>query len=167
MDVFEQITQGAKYQLDIFDGLVKIEGRILSPSECEAAGLVSAMIAGEVFKQKKNAEIQHAQAMAEKVQNGEQDTEAILSLLNTIRPETLEKLATREEQIVKKSVLRCSKDNGATWEHLTLVDAVDQQDAKRNRLWIGMIYPEDRKNIVERALNGHKEASERLKTFRK
>ena len=166
MDVLEQITQGAKYQLDIFNGLVKIEGRILSPSECEAAGLVSAMIAGEVFKQRKDAEIKHAQAMAEKVQQGEQDPDVILALLNTIKPETLEKLASREEEIVKKSVLRCSKDNGVTWEHLTLVDAVDQQDAKRNRLWIGMIYPEDRKNIVERALNGHKEAAERLKNFR-
>ena len=166
MDVFEQITKSARFEVDIFDDLVRVEGRILSPAECEAAGLVSAMIAGEVFRQRKAAEIRHAEAMAAKIQAGDTDPDAIMSLLNTIRPETLEKLAQREEQIVKKSILRCSKDRGETWEPLILVDAVDQQDAKNNRLWIGMIYAEDRKKIVECALNGHKEASDRLKNFR-
>lgn len=166
MNILEEIAKTSHYEIDIFNGLVKIQGRILSPAEVESVGLASAMIASEVFKNKNKAQFEYAQKMAKKIQDGEQDNESVLSLLETIKPETLERLAKREEDIVKKTVLRCSKDNGVTWEPLILVDAVDQQDGKRNRLWVGMIYPEDRKNIVERALNGHKEASAKLASFR-
>ena len=46
------------------------------------------------------------------------------------------------------------------------MSVVDQQNAKQNRLWVGMLRSEDRKAILNRAMSGHKEASERLKSFR-
>ncbi|MEM7070301.1 MAG: hypothetical protein AAF403_00900 [Pseudomonadota bacterium] len=65
-----------------------------------------------------------------------------------------------------RCVRRCSKDGGATWENLQLVSGIDQQNAKQNKLWVGMLKTEDRKAILDRAMKGHEEAAARLAGFR-
>tara|TARA_R100000655_G_scaffold24339_1_gene48927 strand:+ start:1725 stop:2237 length:513 start_codon:yes stop_codon:yes gene_type:complete len=164
-DILKEIANAAKFQMIIFDGALKIEGRILSPAEVESAGLASALLASQVIKGKNQAEIDRMQKAAEAAQDGDtQNIEMLLSLANSINPRMLEEMSVKEDQLIIKCVKRCSKD-GSNWEPLILVDAIEQQDAKRNRLWIGMLLAEDRKKILDRAMKGHKEASERLKSF--
>ncbi len=88
----------------------------------------------------------------------------LLSLANSINPRMLEEMSVKEDRLIMKCIKRCSKD-GVRWEPLILVDAIEQQDASKNRLWVGMLLAEDRKAILERAMKGHKEAGERLKSF--
>ena len=87
-------------------------------------------------------------------------------MANTINPRMLEEMSVKEDQLIIKCVKRCSKD-GVKWEPLHLVDAVERQDPRQNRLWVGMLLAEDRKAILDRAMKGHKEAGERLKSFRR
>lgn len=167
-NILEEIVASASFVIDAFDGLVKIEGRILSPSEAEAAGLASAMIASAIFKGQNKEQIQETQRIAEKVERGEaEDIEDLLKIASSISPEQMERIAEREDRLLIKCVKRCSKDGGQTWEALHLVSVVDQQNAKQNRLWVGMLNSVDRKAILDRAMSGHKEASERLKSFRR
>ena len=90
----------------------------------------------------------------------------LVKITGSMSPEQMERIAGREDRLIMKCVRRCSKDGGKTWEPLHLVSVVDQQNAKQNRLWVGMIRAEDRKAILDRAMSGHKEASDKLKSFR-
>lgn len=165
-DILKEIADAAKFEMMIFDGALRIEGRILSPSEVEAAGLASALLASQVIKGKSQEQIERMQEAAEKVQSGEDENlEMLLQMANTINPRMLEEMSVKEDQLIIKCVKRCSKD-GVKWEPLHLVDAVERQDPRQNRLWVGMLLAEDRKAILDRAMKGHKEAGERLKSFR-
>jgi len=165
-DILKEIADAAKFEMKIFDGALKIEGRILSPAEVEAAGLASALLASQVIKGKSQEQLRAMQEAAEKAQEGEaENIEMLLQMANTINPRMLEEMSVKEDQLIIRCVKRCSKD-GAKWEPLHLVDAVERQDPRQNRLWIGMLLAEDRKAILDRAMKGHKEASERLKSFR-
>lgn len=164
-DILKEIANSAKFEMTIFNGVLKIEGRILSPSEVEAAGLASALLASQVIKGKDQAEIQKMQEAAQAAQDGDtQNLDMLLSLANSINPRMLEEMSVKEDRLIMKCVKRCSKD-GSRWEPLILVDAIEQQDPSRNRLWVGMLLAEDRKEILDRAMKGHKEAGERLKSF--
>ena len=165
-DILKEIAEAAKFELTIFDGALKIEGRILSPAEVEAAGLASALLASQVIKGKSQEQIERMQEAAEKAQSGESENiDMLLQMANTINPRMLEEMSVKEDQLIIKCVKRCSKD-GVKWEPLHLVDAVERQDPRQNRLWVGMLLSEDRKTILDRAMKGHKEAGERLKSFR-
>jgi len=164
-DILKEIANSAKFEMTIFNGVLKIEGRILSPSEVEAAGLASALLASQVIKGKNQAEIQRMQEAAQAAQDGDtQNLDVLLSLANSINPRMLEEMSVKEDRLIMKCVKRCSKD-GSKWEPLILVDAIEQQDPSRNKLWVGMLLAEDRKAILDRAMKGHKEAGERLKSF--
>tara|TARA_R100000773_G_scaffold15601_1_gene14213 strand:+ start:904 stop:1419 length:516 start_codon:yes stop_codon:yes gene_type:complete len=166
-NILEEIIASASFEIDVFDGMIKIEGRILSPSEVESAGLASAMLAHALFKSQTKEEILKAQNLAQKVESGEiDDIEDLLEMASAIKPEQLEQIAEREDRLLIKCVRRCSKDGGKTWEPLHLVTAIDQQNAKQNRLWVGMLKSEDRRAILDKAMKGHEEATERLQTFR-
>ena len=165
-DILKEIADAAKFEMKIFDGALRIEGRILSPAEVEAAGLASALLASQVIKGKSQEQLKAMQEAAEKAQDGESENiEMLLQMANTINPRMLEEMSVKEDQLIIKCVKRCSKD-GVKWEPLHLVDAVERQDPRQNRLWVGMLLAEDRKAILDRAMKGHKEASERLKSFR-
>ena len=166
-DILKEIAESAKFEMKIFDGALTIEGRILSPAEVEAAGLASALLASQVIRGKSQEQIKAMQDAAEKAQEGDAgNIDMLLQMANTINPKMLEEMSVKEDQMIIKCVKRCSKD-GVKWEPLHLVDAVERQDPRQNRLWVGMLLSEDRKAILDRAMKGHKEASERLKSFRR
>ena len=166
-DILKEIAKSAKFEMKIFDGALTIEGRILSPAEVEAAGLASALLASQVIRGKSQDQIKAMQDAAEKAQEGDAgNIDMLLQMANTINPKMLEEMSVKEDQLIIKCVKRCSKD-GVKWEPLHLVDAVERQDPRQNRLWVGMLLSEDRKAILDRAMKGHKEASERLKSFRR
>ena len=75
-------------------------------------------------------------------------------------------MSEQEDRILCEVVKRGSSDGGATWERLSLVTAIDQQDPASGRLWIGMLSKEDRSLMIEAAMKGHKEAADKLATFR-
>jgi len=165
-DILKEIADSAKFEMKIFDGALMIEGRILSPAEVEAAGLASALLASQAIKGKSQDQLKAMQEAAERAQDGEAgDIEMLLQMANTINPRMLEEMSVKEDQLIIKCVKRCSKD-GTNWEPLHLVDAVERQNPRNNMLWVGMLLTEDRKAILDRAMKGHKEASERLKSFR-
>ena len=166
-DILKEIAESAKFEMKIFDGALTIEGRILSPAEVEAAGLASALLASQVIRGKSQEQIKAMQDAAEKAQEGDTgNIDMLLQMANTINPKMLEEMSVKEDQMIIKCVKRCSKD-GVKWEPLHLVDAVERQDPRQNRLWVGMLLSEDRKAILDRAMKGHREASERLKSFRR
>ena len=165
-DILKEIADSAKFEMDIFDGAIRIEGRILSPAEGEAAGLASALLASAVFKGKNKEEIARQQELARRVESGEVDEiDQLIDLVSAMRPDQYEQIAEQEDKLLMRCVRMCSKDQGQNWERLHLVSGIDQQDAKQNRLWVGMLKKEDRTAILERAMSGHKEAAERLKGF--
>lgn len=164
-DILKEIAEAAKFEMKIFNGALTIEGRILSPTEVEAAGLASALLASQVIKGKSQEQIQAMQDAAKRAQEGDgQDIGDLLAMANAINPRMLEEMSVKEDQLIIRCVKRCSKD-GAKWEPLHLVDAVERQDPRQNRLWVGMLLSEDRKAILDRAMKGHREASDRLKSF--
>jgi len=166
-NILEEIIASASFEIDVFDGMIKIEGRILSPSEVESAGLASVMLAHALYKSQGKERMQKTQEIVEKVERGEMDNiEDLLEIANTIKPEQLDQIAEREDRLLMRCVRRCSKDGGQTWEPLHLVSGIDQQNAKQNRLWVGMLKSEDRKAILDKAMKGHEEATDRLRTFR-
>ena len=166
-NILEEIIASASFVVDAFDGMIKIEGRILSPSEVEAAGLASALLASAIFKGQSKEQIEKTKDIAERVERGEvDDFDALMDIVGQMQPDQLEKIAEREDRLLMRCVRRCSKDGGATWENLHLVSGIDQQNAQQNKLWNGMIRTEDRKAILERAMSGHKEAQARLAGFR-
>ena len=167
-NILEEIITSASFEVDAFDGLIKIEGRILSPSEVEAAGLASALLASAIFKGQSKEQIQKTQEMAQAVERGEvDDIDDLLAMVGQISPDQLERMAEREDRLLIRCVRRCSKDGGETWEDLQLVSGIDQQNAKQNKLWVGMLKSEDRKKILDCAMKGHEEAAARLAGFRK
>ena len=166
-NIIEEIVNASSFQEKIFDDLLLVEGRVLSPSEVESAGLASALLASAIFKGKNKEQIEKTQRIAEKVERGElDDIDELMQLTSSISPDQMERIAEREDRLLIRCIRRCSRDNGESWEPLHLVSGVDQQNAKLNKLWIGMISSEDRRKILNRAMNGHREASERLKSFR-
>ncbi len=166
-NIIEEIVNASSFQEKIFDDLLLVEGRVLSPSEVESAGLASALLASAIFKGKNREQIEKTQRIAEKVERGElDDIDELMELTSSISPDQMERIAEREDRLLMKCIRRCSRDNGESWEPLHLVSGVDQQNAKLNKLWIGMISSEDRRKILNRAMSGHKEASIKLKSFR-
>ena len=109
-NILEEIIASASFIVDAFDGLIKIEGRILSPAEAEAAGLASAMIASAIFKGQNKEQIKETQRIAEKVEKGElDDIEDLLRITSSISPEQMERISEREDRLLIKCVKRCSK----------------------------------------------------------
>ena len=161
-NILEEIIAASSFSVEAFDGAIKIEGRILSPNEVEAAGLASA-----IFKGQSKEQIAKTQEVAERVEKGDvENIEDLLQMVESISPDQLERMAEREDLLLIRCVRRVSKDSGETWERLHLVSGIDQQNAKQNKLWVGMLRTEDRKAILDRAMSGHKEAAARLAGFR-
>lgn len=168
-EILKQISDSSLFQLSIFDDSLQIKGRVLSPAEVEAAGLASAMVARDLLPQKGGASA--FVNLHERIDGREfKDLDDglisdLLSAMNTVKPETLLKMQHQQDMLLTQIVQHASSD-GVTWERLILVNAVEQQDPDAGRLWVGMIPKEDRDRILECAMKGHQEASQRLATFR-
>ena len=167
----EQIANQAIFQLDLFNGKLKIEGRILTPAEAEAAGLSSTLLASELLSSESSGSSLFK--LQEDIKDksfedlNEQQLKRLMDYAKHIRPESLIKVSEKEDELLCRIVRRASQDDGITWESLKLVPTLDMQDPKNGLLWVGVISQEDRKLILDQALIMKKEAGERLKTFRK
>lgn len=171
--IFEQLADQATFIIDIFDGLLKVECRILTPAETEAAGLSSSMLASELLRSDPNRQGASSLIALTKDIEGktfdeldESTIERILDYARAIKPESIVSISEKEDILLTKIVKRASQDQGSTWEHCRLVTALDQQDPKNNILWTGLLNREDRTEILKRAMAQRREAGDQLKTFR-
>tara|TARA_R100001086_G_C11824341_1_gene254904 strand:+ start:852 stop:1328 length:477 start_codon:yes stop_codon:yes gene_type:complete len=153
------IASVSRWQLDVFDGRLKIEGRILSVAEAETAGLASGLLLATMASPKE---------LIAAAQASEDDRmQAILKMSNKIKPSQIAKLNEENDRIICKVIKKGSMDGGKTWEALQVVTAEEQQNPKENKIWVGVFAEKDRQSILDNALEGHKEAVDRAANFRK
>ena len=167
----EQIANSAVFKIDVFDGLLKLEGRILTPAETEAVGLSSSLLASELMRTNddKGSSLFALQNEIKNKDISELEQSQIQRLLDyakNIRPESLIAISEKEDDLICRIIRRGSQDQGTTWEKLRLVSALDQQDAGNGLLWVGVLTKEDRQAILEAAMSSKREAGARLQTFR-
>tara|TARA_R110000824_G_scaffold36970_5_gene114156 strand:- start:677 stop:1180 length:504 start_codon:yes stop_codon:yes gene_type:complete len=165
-DFIKKVAEGSRFEVDIFEGQLRVQGRILSPQEAEALGMTSGMLAAQLFPQKAKGSLPDLAKLANQEEIDEDSWTNMMEVLKEIRPEHLLKFAEHQDRIVSKCIKKGSTDQGETWSMLHLVLTEAEQDADKDRLWIGMLTQEDRKLIVDQAMQGHKEAADRLATFR-
>ena len=164
-DILNKIAAQSRFTIDIFSGQVKVQGRILSPQESEALGLTSGMIASQLFPDRAKARMKEWTKLAEQAENGEQNVDEILNAIKDIRPEQLLKISEHQDRIISKVIKSASSDDGETWEPLQIVLSETEQDPDKGRLWVGLLSSQDRRAIIDKAMQGHKEAAEALASF--
>jgi len=143
----------------VFKGKLHLEGRILSVTEAENAGMASGLIVAALAPPKDLLKIQEAKTEEERMKE-------LLRIADTIRPEQMAKLGESNDLIICKVIRRASMDGGETWENVRIVNAEEQQNSEENKLWVGVFTSEDRETILNKALEGHKEAADRIASFR-
>ena len=165
-DFLKTIAENSRFELEIYNGALTVQGRILSPQESEALGLTSGMIAAQLFPGKAKAKLGDLSKLKDVENLEEEDWSEMVEMMKQIKPESLLQFSQHQDRIINKCIKKGSTDKGETWGDLTLVLTEAEQDPDKDRLWIGLLTPEDRKAIVEAAMKGHKEAADRLQTFR-
>lgn len=169
LSFISEVEKASTFQIPVFNGNVLFEIRSLSPIEAEAAGLSSSMIGSSLLGAKQVKKILNQKdkiAQIDLENPSDEDLEILLNIMDGFRPEQLLTIEEQQNRILCTVVKRASEDGGKTWHTLHLVKGDEQQDAKNNRLWVGTLGKEDRAKILEKALNSHKEAVERLNNFR-
>ena len=153
-------TDASRFQVSIFNGKLHLEGRILSVTEAEAAGMASGLIIAAMAPPEDLEKIQKAKTEDDRISE-------LLRIANTIKPEQMARLGESNDQIICKVIRRASMDGGESWENIRIVSAEEQQNAEENKLWVGVFTSEDRDTILNKALEGHREAADRIASFRK
>jgi len=157
-EIINKIINQSKFDIACFEGALILQGRILTPSEAQAAGLASGLLAASMANP---AQFKEMETIAKN--NDTENIDKLIELAQKIRPESIEAIGEAQDKIICRVIKKASSDDGVTWNNINLVHSVDQQDADKNRLWVGMIPEEDRKKILDRAMQGHKEAVEKIR----
>ena len=100
MNIIKNIIEASKFEVDVFNGNVKLRGRILSPSEAETAGVMQFMIASQLINQDEDLQkIKNIQAQAEEAQD---DIVAMLRLSQQMgfRPEYVQQINEQHDKII-------------------------------------------------------------------
>ncbi len=158
IDVIKKLADAARWELEIFDGALKIQGRILSPVEAQAAGIASRSLMGKMLEIVKEQE-------SAKEEEGDEE-QILLSKIASLTPEDVLNFGNMQDRVLCQVVDKASQD-GENWEKLTLVHHEKQQNPARNALWVGMIPQDDKNKIFERAMQGLKGGEIALNSFPK
>jgi len=170
MEILKQIAEASTFQVNCFEGKLLIEGRILTAPEIEQIGLGSSLLASEVLMNNKQG-LSSIDKIREKAETegmeGLDETEImrLLDFAKSIRPETMARISEDQDKLLVKVIKRASQDNGLTWENITLCHAMEQMNPDQKVLWVGVFNTDDRNAIINKAMQGQKEAVERLKRF--
>ena len=155
----EDIAAVSRFKVECFEGKLHVEGRILSVTEAESAGMASGLIIAALAPPADLVKLQGAKTEEERIIE-------LLTMSKKIRPEQMAKLGESNDRLSCKVIRRASMDGGETWEKVQIVTAEEQQDAKENKLWVGVFNGKDRDAILEKALEGHQVAANRIAAFR-
>tara|TARA_R100001460_G_scaffold97151_2_gene139646 strand:+ start:492 stop:953 length:462 start_codon:yes stop_codon:yes gene_type:complete len=151
LSVLTEIAEKARWQLDAFQGKLKLSGRVLSPIEAQAAGIASKTLISRMMQTMKD----------------EKESEMTLEQqIEKITPEDILTFGAMQDRVLCQVVDKASQDSGETWEKITLVQFEKQQNPKKNVLWVGMITQEDKNAIFEEAMMSVKEAADQADNFR-
>ena len=67
-DILKRIASSSRFQVQVFGGAVIFQGRILSPSEAESAGLLTYLLASQITTKEDLQRMQHIQKKAEQIE---------------------------------------------------------------------------------------------------
>ena len=153
------ITATSRFTIETFNGKLHLEGRILSVAEAESAGMASGLIIAALAPPDDLVKISEAKTEEDRISE-------LLRISKKIRPEQMAKLGESNDRLICKVIRRASMDGGETWQNVQIVSAEEQQNADENRLWVGVFNSDDRDAILEKALEGHQVAADRIASFR-
>ena len=156
----KDLKQISRWQIPIFNGKLLLEGRILSVAEAETVGLASGLLLATMASPEILAAAAGAKTEQEKLQY-------VLQMSRQINASQLSKLNSDNDKVICKVVKRGSFDNGETWQNIIVVANEEEQNTDENKLWVGIFNEKDRQTILDKALEGHKEAVDRVAGFRK
>lgn len=167
-DFIKQAEQSSLFTVDIFDGQIRIRGRLLSPSESEAASLNSTLLISQIAPTEGKG-LGGLQDLSKELTGDNVSQEAIdraYKMLSKLKPEQLRSISDQQNKIICQVIKEASMDNGSSWEELRIVMRQEEQNAERNLLWVGMLSASDRTEILNLAMMGHRAAVEKLSMFR-
>jgi len=167
-DFIKQAEQSSLFTVDIFDGQILIRGRLLSPSESEAASLNSTLLISQIAPTEGKG-LGGLQDLSRELTGDDVSQDAIdraYKMLSKLKPEQLRSISDQQNKIICQVIKEASMDQGSSWEELRIVLRQEEQNAERNLLWVGMLSASDRTEILNKAMTGHREAVERLSMFR-
>lgn len=169
MKFIQSVAEKQRVQIKVFKGAVIFECCILSPVEAEAAGLSSSLIASALLDPMKIMKMQKQKQKLETMNledPSEEDIQQLLNMVHGVDPQKLLAIEDHQNKILMQVVKRASEDQGKTFEDIFLVAGEQQQDPNHNRLWVGTLSTIDRKEILDKVMNGHKEVADHLQNFR-
>mgnify|MGYP003633992200 FL=1 len=165
-EFIKSVQKELSFEVPIYDGLVILKGRVLSPTEAESASIASTLLISQVAKV--GGDSNDLRDLSEKLSGDDVSEETLnkaFSFLSKISPADLTKIADTQNRVLCQVINKASMDKGETWEKITIVMSEDQQLPDQNRLWVGALSSEDRTLLLNQAMQGHREAVERLATF--
>ena len=154
------IIKNSRWTYPAFEGKIIIEGRILSPVESQTVGLGAALIASGVTNKQ---ELSVFNSVKNEKDINEDNADDIFKALKNFDIDKIMKLSENQDKILCKCITRASIDGGGQWNNFSVVMSEKQQSAKQNRLWVGMLNDEDRKNMIDLCMEGHKKARETIR----
>ena len=143
-DFLKLAEKESTFTVSIFDDQIQVSGRLLSPSEAEAASLNSTLLVSQAT-QSEGQGLGSLRDLSNDLNVENPSEEAIdraYNFLKKLKPQQLEQIAQHQNN-------------------------QEEQNADHNRLWVGMLSSSDRTRILNKAMAGHTEAVERLSTFLK
>jgi hypothetical protein len=158
----KEIVTASRWQHEIFDGKIILEGRILSPSEAEAAGLATSLLATQMAPPE---ELSKFEKIKQEAEAEDADYSELLRWAKLVNPDGLLKMAQANDKVICSCVRKCSMDNGKTWEPIKIVMNEADQNADKNQLWVGLLFDSDRTEVLNKCLEGHRRAAERIAGF--
>ena len=167
-EILKRIASSSRFEVKAFEGAVILQGRILSPSEAESAGLLTYLLASQITTKEDLQRMQAIQKRAETIEEAtEENIDDILSEAKKLgfSPDALSAFHEQQNRVICQVVRAGSTDGGETFTKLRFVSAEEQQNPEKSVLWVGLLSNKDRNTILESAMSGHKEASKRIAGF--
>ena len=159
--LIKEIIGNSRWTYPAFEGKLIVEGRILSPVESQTVGISSALIASGIANKEDLITIQKAGKGNDEVT--EDNAEELFNALKNFDADKILQMAENQDKVLCRCITRASMDKGEKWQDFTVVLDEKRQCSKNNRLWVGMFTEEDRKQMIELCLIGHKKAADALR----
>ena len=127
-EIINKIINQSKFDIACFEGALILQGRILTPSEAQAAGLASGLLAASMANP---AQFKEMETIAKN--NDTENIDKLIELAQKIRPESIEAIGEAQDKIICRVIKKASSDNGVTWNNINLVHSVAQHAAAKSR----------------------------------
>tara|TARA_R100000278_G_scaffold122974_1_gene110730 strand:- start:923 stop:1438 length:516 start_codon:yes stop_codon:yes gene_type:complete len=158
--LLNEIIQNSRWSYPAFGGKLIIKGRILSPIESQTVGISAALIASGIASRK---DLEMIQSIKNKKDVTDDNADDLFDALKNFDSDKILKMARNQDKVLCQCICSGSMDDGVTWQDMSVCHEEKQQKASQNRLWVGMFTEEDRGNMLELCLQGHKKAADAIR----